>query len=319
MLRENVQGLSSGVLQRWRVRVLRAPFGVTQPGITAPPRPNHGPWRRLNGQAVEADVRVGTGLRADVAISKAVTTGPVAPGQSIAYTLTFHNAGPDRAIDLIVYDSAPSGIVVTSVSSSTVGAGVQIVQRSGAPNFRWAVSSLPAGASGLITLAGRVTSTLSSDATIDNLATLTATNDSANSNNSASVQLAVIAPRVGFSAAAFTGSERAGSAPITITLNAANAHADVRVRLASVGGTATPGDDYTAVNQIIAIPAGQKQVVVAVTIVDDDVSEGSEQVVLTLSEPLGAALGAPATATLTIADDGVGGATSKLYLPVVVK
>jgi len=45
------------LLARWRARVLRAPLGVTQPGITAPPNPAHGPWRRLFAQAVEADVR----------------------------------------------------------------------------------------------------------------------------------------------------------------------------------------------------------------------------------------------------------------------
>jgi uncharacterized repeat protein (TIGR01451 family) len=318
-LHETLSELSGSELQHWRVRVLRAPFNVTQPGITAPPLPNHGPWRRLNGQAVEADVRVGAILRADVALSKTVTAGPVAPGQSIVYTLTFHNDGPDRAIDMALFDSPPAGLVVTGVSSSTVGADVQIVQKSGAPNFRWAVNSLPAGAGGAILLAARVTSTLNSDVVIDNLATLTATNDISSSDNSASAQLSVIAPRVGFATAAFNGSERAGSAPITITLNAANPYADVRVRLANVGGSATPGDDYAALNQPVTIPAGQQQVTAQVTLIDDDASEGSEMVVLTLSEPLGAALGALSTATLTIADDGVGGATKKLYLPVVVK
>jgi hypothetical protein len=29
-----------------------------QPGITEPPNPAHGPWRRLSAQANEADIRV---------------------------------------------------------------------------------------------------------------------------------------------------------------------------------------------------------------------------------------------------------------------
>jgi hypothetical protein len=53
-----VPGLNS--LYRWRARTLRAPFWVTRPGITAPPNPAHGPWRRLMGQAFEADVRTGS-------------------------------------------------------------------------------------------------------------------------------------------------------------------------------------------------------------------------------------------------------------------
>jgi hypothetical protein len=50
-------GLTSGTLYRWRARVLHAPASVTESGITPPPNPAHGPWRRLQGQAVEADVR----------------------------------------------------------------------------------------------------------------------------------------------------------------------------------------------------------------------------------------------------------------------
>jgi hypothetical protein len=51
-------GLDFGSLYRWRARVLRAPATATQPGISAPPHPAHGPWRRVQAQAFEADVRV---------------------------------------------------------------------------------------------------------------------------------------------------------------------------------------------------------------------------------------------------------------------
>jgi hypothetical protein len=47
----------TNTLYHWRVRTLRAPFTVTEPGITPPPQPAHGPWRRLSGQAIEADIR----------------------------------------------------------------------------------------------------------------------------------------------------------------------------------------------------------------------------------------------------------------------
>jgi hypothetical protein len=50
-----------GGLRKWRARTLVAPFNVTKPGITAPPKPAHGPWRRFQAQVGEADVRVQLG------------------------------------------------------------------------------------------------------------------------------------------------------------------------------------------------------------------------------------------------------------------
>jgi uncharacterized protein YciU (UPF0263 family) len=57
LLNETISGLAPSSLYRWRARVLYAPFGVTEAGITPPPNPAHGPWRRVSAQAVEADVR----------------------------------------------------------------------------------------------------------------------------------------------------------------------------------------------------------------------------------------------------------------------
>jgi hypothetical protein len=45
-------------LHRWRARVLYAPFRVTQVGVTPPPKPAHGPWRRVQAQSIEADIYV---------------------------------------------------------------------------------------------------------------------------------------------------------------------------------------------------------------------------------------------------------------------
>jgi hypothetical protein len=57
LLNETISGLTGDSLYRWRARVLYAPLGVTEAGITPPPNPAHGPWRRVSAQAVEADVR----------------------------------------------------------------------------------------------------------------------------------------------------------------------------------------------------------------------------------------------------------------------
>jgi hypothetical protein len=58
LLSETISGLTADSLYRWRARVFYAPFGVTEAGITPPPNPAHGPWRRLSAQAVEADIQV---------------------------------------------------------------------------------------------------------------------------------------------------------------------------------------------------------------------------------------------------------------------
>jgi hypothetical protein len=57
-LTETISGLTEWELYRWRARVLYAPYSVTQSGITPPPNPAHGPWRRLSAQAEEADILI---------------------------------------------------------------------------------------------------------------------------------------------------------------------------------------------------------------------------------------------------------------------
>ena len=58
MLNEALTGLTTDTLYRWRARVLHAPFTITEAGITPPPNPAHSPWRRLSGQADEADIHL---------------------------------------------------------------------------------------------------------------------------------------------------------------------------------------------------------------------------------------------------------------------
>jgi hypothetical protein len=58
VLTETVPVHSGEALYHWRARVPHARSSVTQSGITPPPNPAHGPWRRVSGQAVEADIRM---------------------------------------------------------------------------------------------------------------------------------------------------------------------------------------------------------------------------------------------------------------------
>jgi hypothetical protein len=75
-LTETVPGLSDQTLYRWRARVLHAPFSVTEAGITAPPNPAHGPWRRLQGQVREADIATGADGDGDSVLDAVEDAGP---------------------------------------------------------------------------------------------------------------------------------------------------------------------------------------------------------------------------------------------------
>jgi len=57
-LTTSITGLADNTLYRWRARVLYAPYHVDL--VAPPPNPAHGPWRRLFGQGLEADLRAGT-------------------------------------------------------------------------------------------------------------------------------------------------------------------------------------------------------------------------------------------------------------------
>ena len=56
-LAQTVTTASEGVYQ-WRARLLYADESVLVSGISAPPKPAHGPWRRLAARADNADIRV---------------------------------------------------------------------------------------------------------------------------------------------------------------------------------------------------------------------------------------------------------------------
>ncbi|MCC7408507.1 MAG: LEPR-XLL domain-containing protein [Phycisphaeraceae bacterium] len=73
----------------------------------------------------------------------------------------------------------------------------------------------------------------------------------------------------------------------------------------SIGGTATPGDDYNGLSGSVVIPAGKSSVTLDVLPVDDAIAEDVEMVVVTLAEDAGYNLGSTSTqsATVRIADN----------------
>ncbi len=87
--------------------------------------------------------------------------------------------------------------------------------------------------------------------------------------------------------------------------NAAQNMAAYTVNL-SIGGTATNGVDYASIPVTVTIPANQTTVTIPVTVIDDSVLEGNETVVVSLLSGATYVVGAPAAATVTIADDEIG-------------
>ena len=168
-LAETIEGLTEGTLYRWRVRALYDS-----------PIYSHGPWRRLSGQSMEADIR-SMPLAADLEITKSLAPEEPHTGGPITFTLTYHSDGP--AYGVVITDIIPSGITDLHVSSS----GADITDTGVHPGYVWQVEDLEPGEGGVITISGvaetdRIlnTASISGDSPDPNL-----------NNNSASVQISI--------------------------------------------------------------------------------------------------------------------------------
>ena len=109
-------------------------------------------------------------------------------------------------------------------------------------------------------------------------------------------------PQASFASAAQRANEGAGTREVTVNLSPASAFA---LTLAyTVGGTATPGADFTIADSgTVAVPAGATTATIPVAITDDGAAESDETVVLTLAAGTGYTPGGVDAHTLTIADD----------------
>lgn len=106
-------------------------------------------------------------------------------------------------------------------------------------------------------------------------------------------------PQVHFSATGIEVDEGAGTEVVAVFLDAAS-NLTVTVDYASTNLTAIAGQDYTALSGTLTFAPGETSKNISFTILDDAVAEGPEQFTITLSSPSNAALGTPATFTVTI-------------------
>lgn len=108
---------------------------------------------------------------------------------------------------------------------------------------------------------------------------------------------------VEFSLSTAAVNEASGQAEVTV-IRTGSLLGVVTVEYATGGGTATPGEDYTAVSGTLVMEHGESRKILTVPILDDSLFEENETVVLTLTDPSGLLLGTTQrTVLLTICDD----------------
>lgn len=111
-----------------------------------------------------------------------------------------------------------------------------------------------------------------------------------------------VSSNVSFAATSAEVGEESGSYEVRVNKTWPGDLVNVQLTL---GGSATAGaaGDYTLSSTNLALDGATTSVVVTLTLVDDAAVEGSETVVLTLTNATGATLANPSTFTLTILDD----------------
>lgn len=115
-----------------------------------------------------------------------------------------------------------------------------------------------------------------------------------------------------FASATATVGEGDGSIDLAVELRAP-ADQQMSVSYAATRGTATGGGvDYTLASDTLTFAVGESSKVITVSIVDDELPEVSETVIVRLSAPVNAAIGAKSRVTITIEDNELA-----FHLPLV--
>lgn len=108
---------------------------------------------------------------------------------------------------------------------------------------------------------------------------------------------------IAFSAATYSITETGTVAIVTLTRSGGAAEG-VSVDFVAAGGTATPGNDYSALTSTIYFESNQTRLNIEIEIADDELPDGNKTVLLALSSPTGGArLGTRTNAVLNITDD----------------
>lgn len=109
-------------------------------------------------------------------------------------------------------------------------------------------------------------------------------------------------PEIEFATATLSGDE--GSSPVDLVVNLSTTSAiDAQVTYTVSGSASGGGSDYSLSDGTLTIPAFSHSINISLLIVDDDLTELSEEVIVTLSNPVDCSLGANNTITYEILDN----------------
>ncbi|HEX8335291.1 MAG TPA: Calx-beta domain-containing protein, partial [Pyrinomonadaceae bacterium] len=291
-------------------------------------------WTSANGMQNLNDVVPGTGwtfreARAVNNRGQIVGTGLNPDGKVHAFLLTPTNVGPSPCDPTPTPTPAPNPLQFTAATYAVGeggGSAVISVSRTGSTEntvtVNYATSdgtaaqpSDYASASGTLTFGpGETEKTFSvtvNDDTLDepdetvNL-TLSSPGPGAVLGTQSTATLTIndndSQPTLQFSSATYTVGEGSATATITVT-RAGGTNGGVTVNYATSDATAVAGSDYTATNGTLTFAEGDNSETFTVAINGDALDEPNEGLNLTLSSPLGGALGAQTTAVLHITDD----------------
>ncbi len=109
-------------------------------------------------------------------------------------------------------------------------------------------------------------------------------------------------PTVEFNASNYDVGEDGVSVTVTVMLSNPTSSV-VTVNYATSDGTASSGSDYIADSDTLPVPQGEVEATFNIIIFGDGTDEPDETIILTLSSPVNATLGAQTTSTVTIIDD----------------
>lgn len=106
-----------------------------------------------------------------------------------------------------------------------------------------------------------------------------------------------------FTALNYTVSETGGSVTLTVSFSGKTNQQPVSVDYATSDDAAVAGSDYTQKSGTLTFAPGEQFKTFSVAILNDALTEGDEKFIVTLSNPVGGALGNPSVASVTILDD----------------
>ncbi len=286
-LTEAISGLTEGELYHWRVHVLYAPLHAGEPGITPPPNPRHGPWRKLFAQASVADIRVGQ--------PQGVTVSFIEPS-SVVPEGGLHAEG---AVEVHTSNGAATGLPASVEWATTEGSAVDGQDYVGVTGLIELPSGTPDGhvVPLVVDLIDDDVDEPDEDFGIELFEPVGLVIEQ----GFHQIWIADDDPEPELAAINVEVAEGAGTAVVELSLSALSAF-EIEAHYATQDGTAVAGDDYVAVSGVALIPPMTPATEVTIPILDDADDEPEEVFTLELWDPVNAVLLTPVV-TVTILDD----------------